>query len=462
MEWSVRGDHHATDGFLPFNNAYRNDALVASLGTVSASRTEARLTARYGASQYQYPTGSDGSVEDRNAERTEHRVLLGVDAGHRWNARAETRVQLAFNELHPRTSDGPDDAGDNTGFYGYFARATVTRQLADLRTTVRLGATQRLAAGAEYSRDAERGTSLSLSEFGDSPDEFRARRENVAFYAQWLGDTGPWSFTAGGRLDENSAFGAFRTARLGAAYRITEALRVRASAGTAFKAPSFFENFAQGFTLGNPTLAPEQSRSAEVGVEADLGRRAQLKLTGFAQRFTDLIQYTGAPPAPGEPNYYNIAAANAGGVELEASVTGLFGVDATASYTWTDTRVVDAGFSSSPNDNFVTGGRLLRRPAHIASLHLARSLGARGTLHLATVHTGEREDRDFSSFPAGIVFLEAYTTVDAGAELVVPEALLRGALVQLRVDNAIDTEYEAVQGFATPGRTFYAGLKLRR
>jgi vitamin B12 transporter len=270
---------------------------------MGAGRTGARLTARYNASQYQYPTESDGSVADRNAERTEHRLSLGLDARRAWTARAETRLHLAFSELHPRTSDGPDDAGDDTGFYGYFARATVTRHLADLRTTLRFREAQRLSVGAEYARDAERGSSLSLSEFGDSPDEFSARRENVALYAQWLGDAGPWSYTLGGRFDENGAFGSFRTARVGAAYRLTESLRVRASAGTAFKAPNFFENFAQGFTVGNPALAPEQARSAEVGLEADLAAHTTVRVAAFAQRFTDLIQYTGTPPAPGEPNY---------------------------------------------------------------------------------------------------------------------------------------------------------------
>lgn len=468
LAWSLRGDHHASDGILAFNNAYRNDGLVASLGLPAVdgartgARTDARLTARYNASQFQYPTGSDGSVDDRNAERTEHRLLVGFDGGRRWNDRAETRVALAFSELHPRTSDGADGPSDTTGFYGYLAKATIARRQADLRSTFRFGATQRFSVGTEFARDAERGSSVSESEFGDFPDEFRATRENVALYAQLLGDAGPWSYTVGGRFDENSAFGSFRTARLGVAYRINPALRLRASAGTAFKAPNFFENFAQGFTVGNPALRPEQSRSAEFGVELEPHRRVTLRTTAFAQRFTDLIQYTGVPASPGEPNYYNVAAANAGGIEFEASLSEILGFAATASYTWTETRVVDAGFSTSPNDNFVADGRLLRRPMHSASLHLARALGSAGTLHLTGVHTGEREDRDFATFPAGIVFLGAYTTVDAGVELRIPDRFLRGGRLQLRAENLGDVRYEAVSGFETPGRTLYAGLKLQR
>ncbi len=38
-------------------------------------------------------------------------------------------------------------------------------------------------------------------------------------------------------------------------------------------------------------------------------------VTVFAQRFRDLIQFTFVPPEPGGPNYFNVASANANGVE---------------------------------------------------------------------------------------------------------------------------------------------------
>ncbi|MHB1298910.1 MAG: TonB-dependent receptor domain-containing protein, partial [Gemmatimonadaceae bacterium] len=315
--------------------------------------------------------------------------------------------------------------------------------------------------GAEFARDAERGSSVSLSEFGDFPDEFRAARENLAVYLQGLGDAGRWSYTVGGRFDDNSAFGSFRTARAGLAYRVTDAVRFRASAGTAFKAPSFFENFASGFTVGNPALRPEQSESAEFGIEATLASGVSLRATGFAQRFTDLVQYTGAPPAAGEPNYYNVAAANAGGVEFEVAAD-ILGVAVAAAHTWTDTRVVDAGFDTGASANFVAGGRLLRRPEHVTTLSLSRQFSEAGSVNLTAIRTGEREDRDFSSFPAGVVFLKPFTTIDVGGELRLPSALLPGASLQLRAENLADAHYEQVFGFRTPGRTLYAGLKFQR
>ncbi|MHB1297665.1 MAG: TonB-dependent receptor, partial [Gemmatimonadaceae bacterium] len=121
LAWALSGAHHASDGTLAFNNAYRNDGLSASVALPADAdrRTDARLSARYHASVYEYPTESDGTVGDRNAERTEHRAQAAIDAGHKWSDRLETRVQLSLSELHPRTTDGPDDAADTLGFYGY-------------------------------------------------------------------------------------------------------------------------------------------------------------------------------------------------------------------------------------------------------------------------------------------------------------------------------------------------------
>jgi vitamin B12 transporter len=250
--------------------------------------------------------------------------------------------------------------------------------------------------------------------------------------------------------------------RAGAAWRFAPTARLRASVGNAFKAPSFFENFATGFTIGNTALRPERTRSAELGVEAMVGQGTLLRLTGFSQRFRDLIQYTSAPPSPGDPNYYNIAEADAGGVEFEATVPDVAGFRLGGSYTWTDTRVVDAGFDTGSGANFVAGGRLIRRPEHAASLQLSRSVDGVGTFSAIATRTGAREDRDFSAYPATAVMLRAFTTVDLSAEPQLPAGLLPAARLQLRAENVADVRYEQIVGFAAPGRTLYAGLRLQR
>jgi outer membrane cobalamin receptor len=449
------------DGVLAFNNAYRNDGISAALDLAADARTDLRLTGRFNNSMYQYPTGSSGALEDRNAERTENRVLAGLDVTRRWTDRVETRAQYTWMDLLPRTNDGPDTPGDTLGFYGYFARGAVKRRMADARATLRFGDAQFLTLGAEWARDQERTTSVSVSEFGDFPDTLRAARENSALYAQLLGERGRLSYTVGARFDDNSAFGNFQTARVGAGWRISEAVRVRSSAGTAFKAPNFFENFAGGFTLGNPALKPEESRSADLGVDVTLATGVRFSLTGFAQRFRNLIQYNGAVPF-GSPNYENIVAANAGGVEFELKLPRVAGVEPQFGHTWTATRVAQAGFDTTASATFVQGGRLLRRPAHVSTLQLRRALGRMGNVSAVIVRTGEREDRDFSTFPTGVVTLGGFTTVDLAADLRLPGRLGDTGRLVLRADNATDVRFTQVQGFQSPGRILYVGLRLER
>jgi len=263
----------------------------------------------------------------------------------------------------------------------------------------------------------------------------------------------------GGRLDENSAFGSFRTMRAGAAWRVASTMRLRASVGNAFKAPSFYENFATGWVTGNATLRPERAASAELGLEAIVGG-ALVRVTGFQQRFRDLIQYTGLPPVEGAPNYFNVAAANAGGVEVETTLPELFGFRGTAQYTWTDTRVTDSGFDEGEAANLVTGGRLIRRPEHGASVALTRAVVAGGTLSVGATYIGQRADRDFSEWPTTAVTLDAVTTIDLGLDLPVP--FTRDWHLVARADNALGVSYELIRGFAAPGRTWYLGVRGTR
>jgi vitamin B12 transporter len=458
---TVQGDHHGSTGILPFNNAYRNTGVVSGL-TYTGARSDLRLTGRYNSSLYQYPTSSSGAIEDRNAERVEHRLLVGLDGGRRWTDRFETRLQLSSAEGHPRTNDGPDDAADTLGFFGYYTRGTVVRRLADLRGIYRLTPNHTITLGGEFSRETERSQSVSLSEYGDYPGAFRAARETRALYAQGLGERGRFAYSVGARLDDNSAFGTFHTVRAGTSWRLTDGVRLRASAGSAFKAPSFFENFAEGFTVGNAALRPERTESAEFGVEWVGTTGLYVRATGFSQRFRDLIQYTSRTPQPDAPNYYNIAAANAGGMELEGALPEFARTRVSAAYTWTDTRVTDAGFDEGAGANFVAGGRLIRRPEHLATLTLVHRIMDRGSVSAVVTHTGMREDRDFSGWPAAPVELPAFTTLDLSTELPLPSVKGSTSRLQVRVDNATDVRYTQIQGFASPGRIWYLGLKLER
>ncbi len=180
----------------------------------------------------------------------------------------------------------------------------------------------------------------------------------------------------------------------------------------------------------------------------------------FSQQFRDLIQYTALPPEPDAPNYFNVAAADASGVEIEARGEPVRGLTVGASYTYLDTEVLEA-YDGGPGAGFVPGERLLRRPTHALSAHASYRLRDRGFASLRLHYLGERDDRDFSTFTP--VILPWYVTLDLAAEAVLWRTGTsgRGVLATLRVENLLDEEYEEVFGFAAPGRRVLLGGKVR-
>jgi vitamin B12 transporter len=259
-------------------------------------------------------------------------------------------------------------------------------------------------------------------------------------------------------VDDNETFGTYGTYRAGFSFRPVAGTRFRGAVGTGFKEPTFFENFDTGFSTGNPALKPEHSASWEVGVEHTHQDWLRIGAVYFSQRFRDLIQYTFAPADPTGPNYYNVASANASGVEVTAHLS-IAGFTADGSYTNLKSSVLDAGFDTGPAANFVEGKRLLRRPTHLLSFHVSRDLAGRGSAIVGVRHVGDREDLDFSSFPFTRPTLSAYTVFDAAGEVILLRARPR-LTATFRVENLSDAEYAEVFGFPARGRAVLVGGRL--
>jgi vitamin B12 transporter len=293
---------------------------------------------------------------------------------------------------------------------------------------------------------------------------FRESRNNWGLYAQATAlPVSRLQLTAGGRLDENEKFGSFWTYRAAALAFASPTTRIRGSVGTGFKEPGFFENFDSPFSIGNPDLRPERSFSVEGGVEQDLARGAVgVGVTVFAQRFRDLIQFTFVPPEPGGPNYFNVAAANANGVETVLHLRPAGPVKGTFSYTHLASEVTDAGFESGDAATFVEGDRLLRRPKDALSLRLESAFAERVRLGALLSWVGARDDVRFGQFPEPNqrVELPSYATLDVSGTFTVLHGrrATPGLDLTARIENLLDESYEQGVGFPARGRGVFVGL----
>lgn len=445
--YSLGVSHYGTEGVYAFNNEHRNTSLTTRATLRVAPGTSVSGVARYQASRYHIPTDGSGHLTDRNQFQDNDGLAVGVSARHDFSPQLSAQLDLQHNHNDAISDDRPDDAGDTLGFFRFHSDERFSRQTLGLRLNYLLGVST-FTLGGELERQSNRGS--SSSPFGDSPENTE-RRRNQAVYAQLLADWSRITLQLGARAEDNEQFGNFGTYRAGISMRVTPRLRLRASAGTAFKEPRFFEQFAEGFVRGNPDLRPEQSRSFDLGADLSVGAAA-FSASLFAQKFTDLIQYVGAPALPTDPNYVNVAGARASGLEL-ASTLSLARLIVHASYTLLDTKVTDEGDGQDPS--FTKGDELLRRPQHSASL-TATLLFARGSLSAGATCVGERADLDFASFPASRVTLPAYTRVDLSGEY-----RLNGALTAtMKLENALDEAYQEVLGFPAPQRVVYLGARL--
>ena len=177
-----------------------------------------------------------------------------------------------------------------------------------------------LTAGAALEQERDHSFNVCATALGDcTTPPIDTARWNGAFYAQMVATVaGRVSVTAGARLEDNQRFGTYVTYRAGAAYRLPDGTRVRATAGTGFREPTFIENYPTGYSVGNPDLKPEHSRSWEVGLEHSLaGGRASLldskhvvegrkRNSDTRQQVVNMLSSLGYEVVPSQANFFMV------------------------------------------------------------------------------------------------------------------------------------------------------------
>ncbi len=148
--------------------------------------------------------------------------------------------------------------------------------------------------------------------------------------------------------------------------------------------------------FGNPSLAPEQGWTGDLGLDWEPDTGTRLSITGYYQRFDDLIQLTLAPTLSlfvGE----NVPDARIWGFELEGSQGWGHGVTTGIDYTYTDSRDLDSGLV------------LPRRPHHQGPAYCEWQLSAVPVkLWSEIVYRGSHFDDSEQRFIAGhAVYLNA-------------------------------------------------------
>jgi outer membrane cobalamin receptor len=459
-ETVVNDDHDLTN--IGLSGGWRRGSATRARGTLRLTSTERGYPGPFGSD----PLGNVPAI-DRISRGTTDAILGSADVTHAWSERIVQRLAVETSDL-----DG--------AFVSAFGRsASGTR-----RTSIRvqndftLHPDLRVAAGLEYLRERARSSFIT----GSTAEPIPIRRRIAGLFAEGRYDSGDRAaVTAGIRLEHirrsalepdpyafqpRPEFGtdSVRSAnpKLSVSYflqpsdrRARAWTRLRFNAATGIRPPDAFEI---AFT-DNPSLAPERSRSVDVGIEqAVAGGAVVVEVTGFYNRYDDLIVAVGRSFADASQfRTDNISNARARGVELQGTLRTAWGLEARLGYTWLDTDVlaVDGASSQAPAP-FDVGQPLLRRPRHQGSLDLALTRD-RLTLHATLGARGGVLDVEpsFGAF-GGLYSVPGYATLDLGGQL----RLQRHLRLFARLTNAFDRAYEEAFGFPALGRAFTMGARI--
>jgi len=373
---------------------------------------DTQLQAQYDGAEYNPPTfAPDASADFRN--RLDTRVAT-LDYRGRIGARWTTSAQLARHD-DTLTSGGTQ-----------FTRYQNQRHQLTWQNAWTVGVGQQLVAAIE--RLEERASAPVYA--GD------LKRDNTAFVLGASAAVGAHGLQADLRHDESSVWGGVTTGRVGWNHALTPNWRLRALAGTTFRAPSFNELAFPGY--GVPTLQPERARSIEFGLSWQ-GGPSEASVTLYRNRVRDLIAFEPDRSfCPADPSYdfgcaRNVARARLQGATLSAATKqGAWALRA-------QLDVLDATDST-------TGQRLPRRAAHQESVDAGVNLGA-WNLGATLLAVGARPDLGKR--------LAAYQTIDLRAHW----RLAPSWRVEVKLLNATDRDIEPARDYAAPGRQAWIGLR---
>jgi vitamin B12 transporter len=264
-------------------------------------------------------------------------------------------------------------------------------------------------------------------------------------YAQAGVEYGKLSAHAGLRRDQHARFGGETSLGADASYEIAPDLRLRASYGEGFKAPTLFQLLSD---YGNAALQPERSRSFDVGLAWN-NRAAPTwgAVTLYRRDSTDLIDFvscfgvtTGICTNRPFGTYDNVGRARAQGFEVEFGLAPSERLRTSLAYSYLDAK--DRG----------TGNDLARRPSHAltATADWQTPLGV-------TFGTDVRLVGDSFDDAGNFTRVDGHVVTDLRASVPLGKSLeLYG-----RVENLFDAQYTEVAGYGTRGRAAFVGARVR-
>ncbi len=403
------------------NDAYRNSTFNVSLSSPLSNNLALSLNGWGSNAEIEFDQGptSEGTSDSIN-----NSLMLNLD--HQITGSWSQRFSFGYNyENIATTSDFPSDITTKRGLFEWQHDIAVSdAMLAVLGYSV-------------YEDQAENvDDATSTVVFDETID-------NHAVFAslQYGFERHDLMYTV--RNDNHSNFGNHATHQFSWGSQVNKALRIVATYGTAFRAPTTNELYHPGFDFGggvffysgDPNLQPEESIGGDVSFKWQINPQNHLDITYFSNKIDNLISYAGT-------NFQavNIARARTQGFEIK--------------HDWRDGAwLLNTAITLQKAYDEETRIDLIRRPRQKLALSLTRLHSSTASSRAELIASSERLD----GFSPNYVTLQDYAIVNLATQFEID----KGVVVEGRVENLFDKEYEHAFGFNTPGLSAYLGLRYQ-
>ena len=296
------------------------------------------------------------------------------------------------------------------------------------QNNIALVANQLLTVGVDYQQE----------HVASSIGYLAANRDDIGGYAQYQGTFGRNELQLSARHDHNQQYGNHDTGALAWGYSFDHDLRLLASYGTAFHAPTFNDLYYPPFSSipsANPDLRPEQSRSGELGLSQKF-EGWNWALNAYQTGIDDLIVLDPAQ------NYvpFNVS---------KARIRGLEGQLGASLDSWQVQAYLTLQQPKNDDGGADNGKLLPRRPERTARIDIDRRLGVFG-VGTTWYAAGKSYDDIANQHRLG-----GYSTLALRASW----HFTTHWQVEAKLANAFDHDYETVYYFNQPGRAWYLTLR---
>ena len=425
FEFSLIGTQFDTDGYnvrasdnvLRDSDGYKNDSVHAQFGTNIKDKVRIQLVHRNVAGNSQY----DGCFAIKTVYDCKSRYQLDA-----------TRISLEYSNnsfthslAYSKSATDRDDFALGNRAFGSNGEIKRIEYISSARNLV--------GFDLVFGIDLEQEINGSLD------------RENKAIYFEYISDFSDSFFlTAGLRRDENADFGNHNSSRLTGAYLIKRGnsnIKLKASYGSGFRAPSLFEvSYNVGPFSFPPAsiaqLSEEISTGFEYGIEY-LSQNMQLELVRFNQEVENAIYFD----LSGFSGYLQDTGNSISkGIEISGSIIASETISLNANYTFNATE--------RPN-----GLQRIRRPEKLANLGIS-FVSSSERLRINAFYRISKESVD--ELFGSPINLDDFEVLDISA------AYRLSANVELfaRLENTLDEEYREILDFNAPDRASYIGIRL--